>query len=83
MAEVAGIIAQSEKLDEEKKYTESFELLEKAYKDKPTEFEITWRLARAYPITYVVHCLHKLDTLISLNKSLMIRNTKSKCVLKV
>jgi len=48
MTDVAAITTQSEKLDEEKKYNESFELLEKAYKENPNEFEITWRLSRAY-----------------------------------
>jgi len=48
MTDVASITVQSEKLDEEKKYSESFELLEKSHKENENEFEITWRLARAY-----------------------------------
>jgi len=48
MTDVNSITTQSEKFDEEKKYKESFELLEKANKENPNEFEITWRLARAY-----------------------------------
>jgi len=48
MTDVASVITQSEKFDEEKKYKDSFELLEKTYKENPNDFEITWRFARAY-----------------------------------
>jgi len=42
------IIKESEDLENQKKYKESFALLDKTHKDFPTDIEISWRLSRAY-----------------------------------
>jgi hypothetical protein len=49
MSDIQDIITKSEDFDKDKKYNDTFQLLEKAHKDFPEEAEITWRLARVYP----------------------------------